>query len=787
MGNDRHTAPPQPSGHPFSSDRPIKSKGEDLLGRAHFADSLARAIAEWRGDDSLVLALFGPWGCGKSSLKNLILDALESSPEDSRPIAVDFNPWRFSGYGTLAARFFNEVGMSLDRKAKRGLGADPRRWRRLGTKWRSYGTVLTTGHTILRSLPALGLVLGVLGLVFLGSGLSVHPAFRTLNIVIGASVLVAAILSQIGAVSTSVGDVLVSLAEAREKTVEEHKGELRHLLEQSRRPILIVIDDIDRLSRDEICDVMQLVKANADFPKTIYLLLCQRDVIEHSIEALAPVSGRDFLDKIVQVPIDVPVLARPQLERVLLGGLDSLLVLPEIQKRFNLHRFQNLYAAGLGKYFITLRDVQRFLGPLSFHLGLFQHSGTMEVNPVDLIALEVFRVFEPDFHRALPGLKAALTETDSSYGNTSDKQKNARKAQIEQLLALTRDERRPDVTALLKELFPYAGWALGGTSYGPGFLEEWERELRVCTSTFFDRYFLFAVPEGDVPQVDVDKFLAATGDRHELVRQLVALQGRGLLSEMLARLEAYKEKVELSHAIPYVTALFDIGDKLPREHGGFVVYGPDVHAGRLIHWLLKREPDKTRRGEILKSAIGDTTGVYLPVREVSIEIDKDGRKKDPDSFIVSEADLDRLKELALGKIRAASASNRLAGHFHLPMLLYCWREWAEADEAQKWVESWIRTPEGLLGFLTSFVTPVYGHTMGDYAGRVRWRFPLKEVSSLVDPERLERAIDNISVEGLPEEQRRAVLAFRHALARFRAGKSPDDPFDRDLDFSDGSS
>jgi predicted KAP-like P-loop ATPase len=55
--------------HPFSADRPIRSKKDELLGRADFAVALADAIRGWRQDESLVVALHGRWGAGKSSFK----------------------------------------------------------------------------------------------------------------------------------------------------------------------------------------------------------------------------------------------------------------------------------------------------------------------------------------------------------------------------------------------------------------------------------------------------------------------------------------------------------------------------------------------------------------------------------------------------------------------------------------------------------------------------------------------------------------------------------------------
>jgi len=60
----------------FSADRPIRSKSDDLLGRSAFAESLAEVVEGWTGNDSLVIALYGPWGIGKSSIKNMVMEHL---------------------------------------------------------------------------------------------------------------------------------------------------------------------------------------------------------------------------------------------------------------------------------------------------------------------------------------------------------------------------------------------------------------------------------------------------------------------------------------------------------------------------------------------------------------------------------------------------------------------------------------------------------------------------------------------------------------------------------------
>ena len=65
------------SKHKFSADRPIISGKDDLLGITDFAESLASAIKGWKGKNSLVIALYGTWGSGKTSVKNVAIEALK--------------------------------------------------------------------------------------------------------------------------------------------------------------------------------------------------------------------------------------------------------------------------------------------------------------------------------------------------------------------------------------------------------------------------------------------------------------------------------------------------------------------------------------------------------------------------------------------------------------------------------------------------------------------------------------------------------------------------------------
>lgn len=732
--------------HRFSADRPIGSREEDLLGRASFADSLASAIKGWKGNESLVIALYGLWGAGKSSLKNMVLQLLRSTEADS-PLIVEFNPWQWSGQNQLAEAFFQEIGLVLSRSDGSEDG------RRRAANWRTYGTYLTLGASLTKSLKT---ILPLLGLP--GSGIAD---------------LLAKGLEQSGAVVQEGSKGLGHKEAANQQTLAEIKKELSDSLKELERPILVVLDDIDRLAPEEIRLLFQLVKANADFPNVIYLLLFQRDIVERSLDSPFAITGREFLEKIVQVGFDIPRIERTRLERVLSTGLDELLADEKVGKHFDKKRWGNLFLGGLRPYFQTLRDVYRYLATLSFHVSVFRSTGSFEVNPVDLIALEVLRVFEPAVYQRLPDAKLELTDLQGRRAGVASVEAQKRGI-VESLVNQASETNRPQVREIVKQLFPPAEWVFGGPGYGSGFEERWFRELRVCHPDVFDRYFHLTIPEGDISQADLDRILALTGDRQGLVTEFRSRNKRALLGVALDRLEAYKEKLDLSHAVPFVTALFDVGDELPEERGGFFSISPEMHASRIIYWFLKQESAPGKRGAILKEAMRTSTGLYLPIMTASLEGNEEKRKKDPDAFNVTDADLEELHQICVEKIEQAANAGKLVTHPNMLAILYRWREWGSPEKPRQWVEGLIDSKAGALSFLTSCLHRSTSHGMGDHVSQEHWRINLTYVDDFVSADTLEKKVVALSLDDLIDKEKKAVKAFQKAIKRRREGKSDDD-------------
>lgn len=98
---------------------------------------------------------------------------------------------------------------------------------------------------------------------------------------------------------------------------------------------MIVLDDLDRLSAEQLKAMFQLVKAHMDFANVVFLLLFQRETVEQGLQR-AGFDGADYLEKIIQVPFSLPAISSGQLEALLFGKLDAILANEQqLQQRFD--------------------------------------------------------------------------------------------------------------------------------------------------------------------------------------------------------------------------------------------------------------------------------------------------------------------------------------------------------------------------------------------------------------------------------------------------------------------
>ncbi len=729
----------------FSNDRPIQRKAEDRLSRISFSKNLAKSLFDWDGRESLVVGLCGKWGTGKSSLINIVKEELGELDKKKTPTIIEFNPWFFSGDTKLIEHFFNEFSKELKLKntSERDL--------ELARKLKAYSKLLSLIPVQIDFGKVTEKFLVLIGVLGIGAG----QIFSFFNIPLGSSQkiffalgVLLLILSFSNKLVLSIAGFLEARALSRQKTVLSFKKEIRDHLQERDKKILIIIDDIDRLTPEEVRSLFRLIKANTDFPNVIYLLSFDRKIVEASLKTQEGIAGKDYMDKIIQVSFDVPLVKQEKINAILFEELDRILgVMPTSgEKLFDETYWGNIFHSGFKNFFHSLRDVKRFSSSLEFNLSLMFNGDTVEVNPVDFIAMESMRVFAPEFYAFMAAEKDLFTNTASERsGPESDARKNA----VEKGLELVPEVYRDSVKNLLRRIFPQIDGVIlhGYSSYGSEWRSSWNKKLKVCSPDFYDTYFTL-IPGGDeaeLSQFEINALLSVIDNQPDLERNLRELLEKGKMMKVLSRLQDYtgdSASIPTEVYLPLIQSLFNISDELPSDKEGMFFIGADMQLARIVYQMLSRTKDKESNFKIYKQAIENSKGLYGPVFCVSLESRKHEKDKE-DAMLISDERLVELQELALQKILEARDSGTLISNPNLVGILYRWRDWSKTEDWKEYVNELTQSDSSLIKLIKEFISETTSHGLGDHVGRVRKRVSYKGLEEFASTEAMKSRLESL--------------------------------------------
>src|SRR5690606_9751332 len=126
------------------------------------------------------------------------------------------------------------------------------------------------------------------------------------------------------------------------------------------------------------------------------------------------------------------------------------------------------------------------------------------------------------------------------------------------------------IRELLRELFPELARAYANTTYGDGYYSQWRKACRVCSPDVFDKFFLLAIPSGEISEVEMAGFVEALGDVEATTATLRRALDSGKARRLLERLEDFTDELPTEHVAPLMTVMFALGDDLRFKSRGML-------------------------------------------------------------------------------------------------------------------------------------------------------------------------------------------------------------------------
>jgi hypothetical protein len=306
----------------------------------------------------------------------------------------------------------------------------------------------------------------------------------------------------VNAVAPGFGSALAKGIKWAQKALEESRDSLSELKQkasdaivQSKRHLIVMIDDVDRLDKEELHTVLRLVRQVADFKNCIYIVAMDVDLVSKSIGGFygngSHQDGRKFIDKIVQVPITLPKISTHKMQALVKEELS--LALQEVACE---EQIDNITTVVL-PYISTCRDLKRYCNQLSFVLPHMKG----EVNIQDLCALEAIKQVNAQAYRRIYDREealrhivgtASLLNEDKGHEEAAMNYDNAKLFVTEGMEGRLKDV----VLNTLDFLFN------NGSIFGQEDIDK----KRLDTDVYFQKYFTQLVPGNLIPDRELDAF-----------------------------------------------------------------------------------------------------------------------------------------------------------------------------------------------------------------------------------------------------------------------------------------
>ncbi|MDR0911017.1 MAG: KAP family NTPase [Methanobrevibacter sp.] len=718
-------------------DKAIEKLGDDVLDRREFVGNFTKSLMKYERKDCLIIGLQGEWGSGKSSFINMTLDCLnqkinkqttdpnsESFDLYEKPIILHFNPWYFSDQENLILQFFIELENILMKE-----------------------TNFTKKALNFLKTYALRITLDIVLLSLKGNSLKDY-----MN----------QIIKKIGIEDCLEKNGIYSIE--NENSINDIKLKLMESLSNINKKIIIIIDDMDRLLDEEKKLIFQLVKSIADFPNIIYILSFDKEDIINSLENIKVNHPEIFIEKIIQISIDIPKVSKSSLINLTDREITQIyesheISLNDTQKKVIVNR--------LNLFFKNMRDLKRYCNLLDFYIPLAKN----KLYVLDFSTILAIQNFDYILFMHLKNEKNLLTKV--SFNERTNEKEKCREA-IDSILKNESNLDYNTKKSIILKLFPNLKEVYGMNVYLD--MAKWRRKGKICIADNFDKYFNFIIPDNSVSIKEMDDIIDSTYDSSSFKEKMILYSEKEKSHVILKNLKDYIDEIPIENLPTVIDVLMDIGDELYDEDDdeGYFPRDNEDRIRVVIKNLLMKIENQENRFKIIKNAFENSEnsiGILIStISYLAIEHNKYGYSNDStlseENRIVNGEQLEKLKNILLLKIRKCDVEGKFLDSKNIVNNLYFWINVEEKDRIDQFIDKSTIDTEDALKFISIFITTT-NHIPSDEEDDIKREYDIKGLEILKSTNldliknRVEKLLENI--ESIPEDWRTILKKFVNKL------------------------
>ena len=666
----------------YSTDKPIDTCEQDLLGRASFSKQLGRAIYDYNGKDGLVIGLYGKWGSGKTSVINMAVNEMITlaEQENNMPLVMKFAPWNYSDKDNLISIFFQSLKNKIELQDNEELKKE------VGKALNDYAG----------AFDALSLI------PIVGSG-------------------VAAILKT---VAQAQGTNLMQGAD-----LEKTKELLESALVEVNKKIVIIIDDIDRLTNSQIRDVFQLVKQVADFPNIIYILAMDREVVRRALQEVHNVDGNEYLQKIIQVPFEIPELRKSKLNSIFFSRLDEVVKEISDKIKWDDMYWKDVFQNCIEPYINTLRDVNRVINTFQFKYGAMYEETAFE----DMIGITTIEVLDPELYKWIGNNKEAVCG-GFFHGLSFDKSdKDYRMKYSEEFLSL---EINPDrAIRCIAAMFPMFANDVNEKGFEYFSSSDIRSKMRAAHKERFELYFMYDLDDIRIPRNIINACIYKL-DTESIRNHLDKINKQGNIIYFLDEVRSLINNIPYKRLGLIASIFLEMQGNFHGQNSKsiFTISANDI-AERCIDDMMNRLKTEEDRFKIIYTAVKNLNSLNLGtmarrINRIELAYGRlAGKEEKEEGKIISLNHLREIEELYVSRIHDIVKTVPLVDIKGSKFVFYLWESF-EKEGAKNYINEMFEDDVNKIRFVCMFADK-WNETNG-----CSWSFNPKTYSKYISDEEI---------------------------------------------------
>lgn len=202
------------------------------------------------------------------------------------------------------------------------------------------------------------------------------------------------LLSSIGYSNSGFSFNLENVVKKNNRTLKETHDIIRDELQKIDRPVIITIDDVDRLQSKELMMVLKIIRDTADFPNVFYIVAADNIHLKKMLNIQHIDDAETYLEKFFNLDFLLPANENIAFNE-LIKNLRAKFEVLQIQNTENcLQKIINV--PHIKDVFLNMRDVYRFLN--TYFLAIDSMNDVKEIDIFDLFLLTVIQIEDMEYY-----------------------------------------------------------------------------------------------------------------------------------------------------------------------------------------------------------------------------------------------------------------------------------------------------------------------------------------------------------------------------------------------------